>query len=219
METPARYLDLSTWPRREAFEYFRRFDKPYFNVCTRLDVAPLKAAVAASGVGSFSLACHFVALRLANQQEPLRLRLEGGRVRVHDSVQGGATVLRDDDSFGFAYLEPATDWALFADQGGLAMAAARKRLAPFEPRTEHSAVIHFTTLPWIAFTSFSHARNWGREDSIPKLSFGRIEADGARLWLPFSVEVHHGLMDGLHVGRYIEGMEAVLRDPGPWLAV
>jgi hypothetical protein len=25
-------------------------------------------------------------------------------------------------------------------------------------------------------------------------------------------------MDGLHLGRYIEGMEAALRGPGPWLA-
>ena len=178
---PARYLDLSTWPRREAFEYFRDFDKPYFNVCTRLDAAPLKAAVAARGIGSFSLACHYVALRLANQQEPLRLRLEGGRVRIHDSLQGGATVLRDDESFGFAYLEPNTEWAAFATQGARAIAAARQRNATFEPRVDDTAVIHFTTLPWIAFTSFSHARNWGREDSVPKISFGRIEPDGARL--------------------------------------
>lgn len=218
VSTPARYLDLSTWPRREAFEYFRGFDKPYFNVCTRLDAAPLKAAVAARGIGSFSLACHYVALRLANQQEPLRLRLEGGRVRIHDSLQGGATVLRDDESFGFAYLEPHADWAAFAAQGARAIAAVRHRNAAFEPRVDDTAVIHFTTLPWIAFTSFSHARNWGREDSVPKISFGRIEPDGARLWLPFSVEVHHALMDGLHVGRYIEGMEAVLRNPRPWLA-
>ena len=218
VSTPARYLDLSTWPRREAFEYFRDFDKPYFNVCTRLDAAPLKAAVAARGVGSFSLACHYVALRLANQQEPLRLRLEGGRVRIHDSLQGGATVLRDDESFGFAYLAPHADWAAFAAQGARAIAAARHRSAAFEPRVDDTAVIHFTTLPWIAFTSFSHARNWGREDSVPKISFGRIEPDGARLWLPFSLEVHHALMDGLHVGRYIEGMEAVFRDPEPWFA-
>ena len=217
-ETPPRYLDLRGWPRRDTFEYFRGFDKPYFNVCTRLDVAALKAAVAARGVGSFSLACHYAALRLANEEEPFRLRLEGGRVRIHGSVQGGATVLRDDESFGFAYLDHCSSWPVFAAQGAAAMAAARDHHAPFDPRVDHAAVIHFTTLPWIHFSSFSHARNWGREDSIPKISFGRIEPDGARLWLPFSVEVHHALMDGLHLGRYIERMEAVLRDPGPWFA-
>ena len=211
------YLDIATWPRRDAFEYFRGFDKPYFNVCTRLDAARLKAAVAARGVGGFSLAYHFVALRLANEIEPFRYRLEGGRVRVLDAVYGGATVLRDDDSFGFAYLEPTHSFAQFAQQGAAAVAAAKSCAAGFEPRVGDEALIHFTTLPWIHFTSFSHARNWGREDSVPKISFGRAERDGARLWLPVSVEVHHALMDGLHVGRYLERFEAVLRDPAPWL--
>ena len=39
----ARYLDLAAWPRRATFEFFRGFDKPYFNVCVRLDVTALVA--------------------------------------------------------------------------------------------------------------------------------------------------------------------------------
>ena len=73
----ADFLDTSRWHRREAFEYFKGFDKPYFNVCVRLDAAPLKAALAARGGGSFSLACYWLATRVANRHEPLRLRLEG----------------------------------------------------------------------------------------------------------------------------------------------
>jgi chloramphenicol O-acetyltransferase type A len=183
----------------------------------RLDVAPLKAAVAARGVGSFNLACHFLALRLANLHEPLRYRLEGGRVRVHESVCGGATVLREDDSFSFAYLDHDTDYARFCHQGALALAASRSGQAPFDPRLDDDAMVHFTTLPWLHFSSFSHARNWGREDSVPKVSFGRADAEGPRLWLPFSVEVHHALMDGLHVGRYVQAMEAAVREPLAWL--
>lgn len=212
------YLDTSSWPRRDAFEFFRGFDKPYFNVCVRLDVAGLKAAMARRGCGSFTLAYHFVALRLANQHEPFRYRLENGRVRVHDVVHGGATVLRDDDSFGFAYLPYAADYAAFCTSGATAMAAARSRHAAFEPRLDAADVIHTTTLPRLHFSSFSHARNWGREDSVPKLAFGRADQDGANLWLPFSVEVHHALMDGLHVGRYVQAFEAALREPGAWLA-
>ena len=107
MRDMPRYLDLDTWPRRAAFDYFSRFDKPYFNVCTRIDVAALKAAAAASG-GGISLACAYLALRLANASEPFRLRLEGGRVRVHDALRGSTTVLRDDESIAFAYLDLGT---------------------------------------------------------------------------------------------------------------
>jgi chloramphenicol O-acetyltransferase type A len=212
------YLDIDSWPRKAAFEFFRAFDKPYFNVCLRLDVAALKATVAALGVGTFTLAYHYLALRLANEHEPFRYRLQGGRVRIHDVVHGGATVLRDDDSFGFAELPYHRDYARFADDGAAAMARARLLHAPFEPRLDAAGVIHTTTLPLIPFTSFSHARNWGREDSVPKLAFGRAERDGSRLWLPFSVEVHHALMDGVHVGRYVRDFEGALREPLAWLA-
>jgi chloramphenicol O-acetyltransferase type A len=67
-------------------------------------------------------------------------------------------------------------------------------------------------LPWLSFTSFSHARNWKREDSIPKIAFGKFIKEHGRTLLPFSVEVHHALMDGLHVGRYISRLEEMLGD-------
>ena len=213
-----RYLDLDRWPRRAAFEFYRTFDKPYFNVCTRLDVARLKAALGRSAAGGLSLACYHFTLLLANAIEPFRYRLDQGRVRVLDRVDGSTTVLREDESFGFATLRHEPDFATFAAQAAAAVAAARAPGAAFEPQPDEQALLHFTTLPWVHFTSFSHARNWGREDAVPKFSFGRADADGTRLWMPVSVEVHHALMDGLHVGRLLERFEAMLDDPEPWLA-
>lgn len=212
----ADFLNTHTWARREAFEYFRGFDKPYFGACVRLDAAPLKAAAVARGA-SFTLASHFIALRLANLHAPFRYRLEGGRVRIHAAVHGSTTVLRDDESFGFATLQHTPHFAAFCAQGGAAMAAVRSGQRPFEPDVDDPALVHFTTLPWLHFTSFSHARNWGREDAVPKIAFGRLQPEGERLWLPFSVEVHHALMDGLHLGRYVQDVEAAMRQPGPWL--
>jgi chloramphenicol O-acetyltransferase type A len=63
------------------------------------------------------------------------------------------------------------------------------------------------------------ARDGARDDSIPRFAFGRAERDGARLWLPMSVEVHHALMDGVHVGRLVQEFEAVLAEPASWLGV
>jgi chloramphenicol O-acetyltransferase type A len=211
------YLDLETWNRRSAFDFFRGFDIPSFNLCARLDVALLKQAVKDLGVGSLSLAYHFIAVRLANDIAPFRYRLEGDRVRVHAAVHGSTTVLRDDDSFGFATLEHNRDFAAFCVQGAQALANGRLHNAPFEPNEYQAAAVHMTTLPWVHFTSYSNARQWGTNDSIPKIAFGRIDADGARQWMPLSVEVHHALMDGLHIGRFFEGFEAALLAPEVWL--
>ena len=214
-------LDLEHWPRRGAFELFRGFDRPHFSVCTRIDVTALKPALAAAGLGSVTLACHFIALQLTNRLEPFRYRLRQGCVEVLDVVHGSTTVLRADESFGFAYLLHAADFATFVAQGAPALAASRAGSEGFAPRVDDPALIHFTTLPWLHFTSFTHARDGAFEDAIPKLAFGRIDAVGAgaeaRRWMPLSVAVHHALMDGLHVGRFVQGFEAAMRDPLPWL--
>lgn len=212
-----KYLEMNAWPRRAAFEFFRGFDIPTFNICTRLDVSRLKSAVKAMGTGSISLAYHFIAIRLANDIAPFRYRLEGDRVRVHDVVNGSTTVLRSDESFGFATLPHHLDYATFATQGAAAIGQASQLGAGFEPNSDETATIHMTTLPWMHFTSYSNARQWGALDSIPKIAFGRIDVEGDRLWMPLSVEVHHGLMDGLHVGQFIQGFETALKEPHAWL--
>jgi chloramphenicol O-acetyltransferase type A len=89
----AEFLDVSTWARRDVFEFFRNFDKPYFNVCTRLDITKLLQLLRTTPGASVSLTYHYLALRIANEIEPFRYRLREGKVVVHDVIHGGTTVL------------------------------------------------------------------------------------------------------------------------------
>ena len=93
----------------------------------------------------------------------------------------------------------------------------KKRRLGLQTQTRRRRAHPLHHAPWIAFTSFSHARRWGREDSVPKISFGKFIKENDRTLLPFSVEVHHSLMDGLHVGRYIARIEEMLAQPETFL--
>ncbi len=204
-----KYLDVTNWARRDVFEWFRGFDKPYFNICTRLDVTNLLAALRDRPGVSVMLAYHYFALRAANEIEPFRYRLRDGKVIIHDVVHGGTTVMLPNDNFTLAYFEYDADFETFIAGADRAVKEAQSGDGAFRPDTRDD-MIHCTTLPWISFTSFSHARNWKREDSVPKIAFGKFFKENNRTLLPFSVEVHHALMDGLHVGRYTTWLEEAL---------
>ena len=215
-----KYLDLEKWIRRDLFRFFVGFDKPYFNICTHLDVTELLTALRernGSGGSSVSLAYHYFALRAANEIESFRYRLKDGQVIVYDVIHGGTTVLLPSEIFTLAYFEYDASFEKFMAGAEQAMKEAVSGDGAFRPNPRDD-MIHFTTLPWISFTSFSHARNWGREDSVPKIAFGKFIKVNERTLLPFSVEVHHALMDGLHVGRYVARLEEVLRNPGTFLS-
>ena len=205
------YIDLDTWPRRAVFEFYLPFDKPYFNVCTQLDITSLLQQIKKGS--SVWLTYHYLALRAANEIEPFRYRLRQGKVLVHDVINGGTTFMLPNETFTLVYFDYAESFTTFMQGATQAVDDIRNGDWAFRPRHEDDARIHCTTLPWIAFTSFSHARRWGREDSVPKISFGKFIKNGDRTLLPFSVEVHHSLMDGLHVGRYIARIEELLAHP------
>lgn len=210
------YLDLATWPRRELFEFFRDFDKPFFNICLRLDVSNLLKELRNHPGVSVSLTYHYFALKAANEIEQFRYRLRDGQVLVHDVIHGGTTLMLPNESFTLVYFDYADTFAKFIGPAQRAL-EEKKKDAAFQPRHEDDARIHCTTIPWISFTSFSHARNWRREDSVPKISFGKFTQEGERTLMPFSVEVHHALVDGLHVGRYVTRMEEMLAQPEIYL--
>lgn len=208
----AEYLDVASWARRDLFEFFRGYHKPFFNVCTRVDVTKLMEFLRGrKGIG-VSLTCHYFALRIANEIEPFRYRLRDERVLVHEVIHGGTTVLLPNETFIFAYFNYEKDFGKFISAAQRAVDIVRSGEGVLSPETSDDR-IHFTTLPWVSFTSFAHARQGDPEDSVPKIAFGKFAKEGERLLLPISVEVHHALMDGLHVGRYLTRLEEALLEP------
>jgi len=210
-----RYIDIATWPRRDTFEFFRAYDKPFFNVGTSLDVTNLVAEMKKLPGFSLSLAYHYFALRVVNEIEPFRYRLRGDQVLVHDVIHGGTTLLLPNETFIMAYFDYQEDFESFMSDAMKAIDEQRAA-AVFGPRPEDDR-IHFSVLPWISFTSFSHARNWGGEDSVPKMAFGKIGELTGRRMMPFSVEVHHAMMDGITVGRYLDRLQEMLLNPAAYI--
>ncbi len=46
-----------------------------------------------------------------------------------------------------------------------------------------------------------------RDDSIPRIAWGKYFKDGEKTLLPFSIQANHALMDGVHAGRYVERLQ------------
>lgn len=211
------YLDIETWSRRRQFEFFKDFDNPYFNLCVNVDVTSLLALTRDAKDISFFITYHFLSMKAANEVEPFRYRLRNDRVFVHERIHAGTTLLLADETFTFVYFDFDEDFSVFHTRAKAAVEKARTAVSRLDEREGQDDLIHHSVIPWVTFNSISHARNWGRQDSVPKIAFGKYREDGNRIKMPISVEVHHALMDGLHVGRYFEKLESYFSNPRPAL--
>ena len=211
-ERTHRYIDTETWSRRQLFRLFKDYDNPFFNVCADVDATRLLDFTRARNL-SLSITYHYLSTKTANEIEPFRYRLRGERVLVHERVDAGAIVLLADESFTFVYFDFTEDFGAFHESGKASVERARTEPPSLDARADRDDLIYHSVIPWVSFTSISHARDSRRQSGIPKIAFGKYRDAGGRVLLPVSVEVHHALLDGLHVGRYFERLQSYFDDP------
>ncbi|HEX6250330.1 MAG TPA: CatA-like O-acetyltransferase [Gemmatimonadaceae bacterium] len=199
------FIDLANWSRREHFELFRDAVQPFFGMTAELDVTALRQRAATPGGPPFFLSALYATLTAVNGNEAFRRRLQNGRVWVHDVVNLTSTILRGDDTFGFAQFDMTASFTEFVERGKDEIARARQ-IAPLRLPQGDDALIYHSTIPWVRFTAFTNAIG-SATDSIPRIVFGRCSRAGTGYVMPVSVEVHHAVADGLDVARFLETLQ------------
>jgi len=197
-----REVDIDTWERKTTYEFFRDYEDPFFNITTNLDVTRLYRFCKDNDL-AFSLAALFLSLQTANEIREFRLRIVDETVVEFDRVEATQTILNDDETFSFCYFEWKDDIFAF-DRAGKAAREKYKALKTFDVESDRIDLIYYSAIPWISFTSFKHASRLNNRQTVPRMVFGKMFDDGPVRKMPFSVEVHHALMDGIHVGKFFD---------------
>ncbi len=205
-------LDLNKWSRVKQFEFFKKYDNPFFNICSSIDVTELHNACHECQI-SFSTAMLFASIDTANKTKEFRYRLYQGDVIEFDSIYAGSTILNDDNTFSFCYFDYDGDFTSFNKNAKQQIDNTKKGILDFDGKNNDLGIIHYSVIPWISFTSFSNPRNYKTNDSIPKIVFGKYYEKKGRVLMPISIEVHHALMDGFHLGLYLTKLQNLLDKP------
>lgn len=203
-------LNIESWVRKDQFNFFKQFEEPFFGVCVTIDCA-IAYDIAKAINASFFLYYLHKSLKAVNEIEPFKYRIEKDEVIVYDKVNASPTINRPDGTFGFSYMDYYESFEEFA-------AAAQKEIEKVQktvgliPASANENVIHYSSVPWINFTSLSHARRFSTNDNIPKISFGKMTEDNGKRQIPVSIQVHHALMDGYDVAKYIDLFQQLMNE-------
>ncbi|WP_224490132.1 chloramphenicol acetyltransferase [Robertkochia flava] len=201
-------IDIDSWKRKPHYLFFKDFDEPFFGVAFNVKVGK-GYEFCKEHNRSFFIYYLYAVLKAVNAVKEFRYRIVDDVPVVFDTVSISPTVKRDDGTFGFSYMEYAESFAEFYKLAEMEMKRVRvgNDLVPSE---NDAGTIHFSALPWLKFTSLSHARSFRENDSVPKISVGKLFEEGGALMMPVSVHVNHALADGVHVGKFAEEFEGFL---------
>ncbi len=197
--------DQSIWKRKQQFDFYRSFSEPFFGISVDIDITHLYQTAKRQNHSIFLSYLHHI-MTAVNDVVEFKYRISGDEVRIYDSIGVSATVARENETFGFSYIPFDNNPQEFT-RLALNELQRVKQNDDFSPAADDLNLIHFSSIPWVKFTSLSHARHLEIPDSIPKISTGKIYTVNDNYFMPLSVHVHHGLMDAIHVSRLIDTIQ------------
>jgi chloramphenicol O-acetyltransferase type A len=200
------YIDVETWDRKDYFNMYLGTDFPYINVGANLDITNLLGYCKKRDL-PFYLTMVFSAHHIALQIKNFKYRIMDGRPILNENIHASFTHMPEGrDLFINVTPEYTDDLTGFIKNARELIAKQGTDLGLSRLRGRYD-IIGYSAIPWIQFTHFIRTIAKIGVDSNPKVTWGKYFKQDDRVLMPFTVQVHHGLMDGLHVGRYFEMLQ------------
>ncbi|WP_298441452.1 CatA-like O-acetyltransferase [uncultured Ferrimonas sp.] len=211
-------IDMDSWPRRQQFELYRDLDMPYVGICADVEITALLAYCQQHQLSSYR-AIIYAVLLLSDELPWLRQRIRGEQVIEHEQLVIGATALSDDQQLRFSRIPHQSNWPEFNAEAKRigAMLAHSRQLFNDDTGSDSDGAIFVSCLPWLRFTQFTHPVPVQPSCSIPRLGWGKYDKQAERTVMPLSLQVHHGLADGIHIAQFYQKLEQRFATPEQWL--
>ena len=190
-------IDEKTWKRSTHCAVFRNCIEPSFCVTFDLDVTKFYREIKKKGL-SFTFALIYIVTECANQIEEFRYRFLDGKIVMFDKIDTA-----------FTYLDKETELFKVVNVPFEGSMQEYCKTAKHKAQTQKeyftgplgNDVFQFSPMPWVTYRHISHTNSGKKENATPLFDWGKFYEKGERLLLPFSVQVHHSFVDGIHIGK------------------
>lgn len=207
-------IDIATYKRRGILDAFKDRDIPFFSTTSHIDITNLKEFIDSHKSGFF-LAISFLITKSVNLIPELRHRIINGELFEFIRVDPGYTVLLDDETFSFCDSNYVDSFKEYSELSAAKIKEVKD--CPDHGFEEKHHMFFITNIPWFSFTSIVHPYD-KKYGYIPVIAIGKYFKDGDKLLVPIGIQVHHGLVDGIHVGKFYQNLSNMCYNPELWLA-
>lgn len=200
-------IDINTWNRKQHYNHFMGLKDPYFALVIPFDVSNAYKSSKENRTSFFARYLHDC-MKAINAVDNLKYRIENDKVVMYDTIHASATIMRSDTTYGFSFINFEESLNGFTAN----IEAEKHRIensTDLYPPVNSLDCIHCSALPWVNYSSHKEPVS-GQVESVPKVSFSKIEQVGDKLKMNVSVSVNHALVDGYHIGLFSEKFQEYL---------
>ncbi|WP_298535484.1 CatA-like O-acetyltransferase [uncultured Algibacter sp.] len=202
-----RVIDIENWERKQLFEHFSRLHDPYFGLTIPFDVTQAYKISKEKDISFFGKYLHDC-MKAINEVENFKYRIEEGRVVAYNTIHASATMIREDKTFGFSFIDYDEDLKVFLKNVASEKDRIKSTKELYPPKNGQDC-IHCSALPWVSFSGHKEPAS-DKIESVPRLAFGKATVVDDKLIMNVAISANHALVDGYHVGLFSEKFQKYL---------
>lgn len=200
-------INIDTWNRKQLYHHFRALKDPYFGVTIPFDVTKAYKFSKENNISFFGRYLHDC-MKAINAVDNLKYRIIDDKVVEFDVIHASATIMRDDKTFGFSFINYSKDLNQFLKH----IETEKQRIqnsTNLYPPVNSQDCIHCSAMPWFTFTGHKEPQS-GLLDSVPKLAYSKTYQQDGKLMMNVAINVNHALADGYHVSLFSKKFQEYL---------
>lgn len=201
-----KFIDVSTWDRAMHCEVFRNSVQPQYCVTFDLDITNFLAKIKKKNV-SFTFSFVYAVTKCANEIEAFRCRFVEGKPAVFETINTSFTYLNKNTGLFKVVNVPMQE--KMEDYVELAKKTEENQTVYFTGPMVND-IYQFSSFPWVSYTHISHTDSGKKDNATPLFDWGKFYEKDQRTLMPFSVQVHHSFVDGVHIGKFAEKLQGYL---------
>lgn len=185
--------------RKEYFEFFSNFQSPFLNLTWEMELDDFSHECKKRNISRFQWLIYNLCRSLLTIDAFMwRLDSQGNPVRIAN-LAPSYTVLNNQKNFNFTSFNYDPHWPIFLESSLKSKAEAEGAMKLLKDESGRIDYIFITTIPWMRFSSIQHPIFDSKRVHIPSFAFGAFKQSDGRINFPFSVQAHHGFVDGYHL--------------------
>lgn len=191
-------VNPDSWNRKSTFEFFNKMSYPYLTISAKVDISKAFNYAKKSNVSLYGTISWLI-LKAMNQIEEFKYRYEANNLQLYKEIGASFSVLKEDNALNFSrFTCYNNDYTEFLEEFNLNKKNAEKGI---EIHNTEKNIIYLTCLPLIEITQMTNPMDLHRKDSIPRIGWGKVLNEKSKSYITLNIQVHHGLIDGYHVGK------------------
>ena len=201
-----KYIDVSTWKRAMHCEVFRNSIVPQYCVTFDVDITNFLSEIKKRRF-SFTFSFVYAVTKCANEIEEFRCRFVEGKPAIFETINTSFTYLDETTELFKVVNVPMQE--TIEDYVALAKKTEKNQTDYFISPMAND-IYQFSPFPWVSYTHISHTESGKKDNATPLFDWGKFYEKDGKIYLPFSVQVHHSFVDGVHIGKLAEKLQGYL---------